>query len=72
MVYMLKYISTIYKNFYKKFLDSTTNIIPNLQSTKSPPPPLTPSHIPVKKNDNQMAVDFQDCFRNSLDSVLKE
>ena len=39
MVYMPKNLSTIYKDFYKKVVDSTTDIIPNLQSTKSLAPP---------------------------------
>ena len=38
---MSKYLSTIYKDFNEKVVDSTTNIIPNLQSTKSLAPPLT-------------------------------
>ena len=37
---MPKYLSTIYKDFNEKVVDSTTNIIPNLQSTKSLAPPL--------------------------------
>ena len=38
---MPEYLSTIYKDFNEKVVDSTTNIIPNLQSTKSPPHPWT-------------------------------
>ena len=36
---MPKYLSTIYKYSEKKVVDSTANIGPNLQSTKSLPPP---------------------------------
>ena len=35
---MYKYLSTMYKNSYKKVVDSTTDIRPNLQYTKSPHP----------------------------------
>ena len=38
---MPKYLSTIYKDLNEKVVDSTTNIIPNLQSTKSLAPPPT-------------------------------
>ena len=40
MVYIPTYLSTIDSNFYKKVVDSTTDIIPNLQSTKSSSPPF--------------------------------
>ena len=40
---MPKYLSTVYKDSNKIVVDSTTNIRPNLQSTKSlAPPPRKP------------------------------
>ena len=46
---MPKYLSTIYKDFNEKVVDSTTNIIPNLQSTISLPPPLCPNTVQYSK-----------------------
>ena len=50
---MPKYLSTVYKDSNKIVVDSTTNIRPNLQSTKSLAPPCQSKQL---KKENIICV----------------
>ena len=74
MVYMSKYLSTIYKDFYKKVVDSTTDIIPNLQSTKSQPWSWSNStpFISKKHCSSSNTGEVTESLRNSLRGKLSK